>query len=295
MNRSINRRAWLLAAASLPVAASFNLRAAESASAESRLAKLEKTSGGRLGVAAFDTGTHARIAYRADERFPFCSTFKMILTGAILARSVGIDGFLQQRIDFTRADVVNYSPVTSTQVGAGMTIAELCKAAIQRSDNTAANLLIKIVGGPAAVTAFARSIGDPQFRLDRMETALNSAIPGDPRDTSTPAAMARSTQALTLGTVLPPAQREQLQIWLKGNETGAKRIRAGVPSDWQVGDKTGSGDYGTANDLAILWPLASTNRKPVIVAIYHTQAREDANMREDVIAAAARIVADAML
>lgn len=291
MNQPITRRALLLAAASLPVATSFNARAAQKSAAATMLAKLEAASGGRLGVAAHDTGRGVSIVYRAEERFPFCSTFKMILIGAILAKNVRDPALLQQRVHYRQADVVHYSQVTSQQVANGMTVAELCKAAIQHSDNTAANLLIGLVGGPAAVTAFARSIGDRRFRLDRMETELNDAIPGDPRDTTTPAAMARSTQALVLGSVLPPAQRDQLQMWLKGNETGAKRIRAGLPSSWQIGDKTGTGDYGTANDLAVAWPPA---RKPIVIAIYYTQEVANADSKEDVIAAAARIVADAL-
>jgi SAM-dependent methyltransferase len=157
------------------------------------------------------------------------------------------------------------------------------------SDNTASNLLMKILGGPGAVTTFARSIGDLQFRLDRWETALNSAIPGDLRDTSTPNAMASSLQRLAFGDALEPRLQLQLRVWLQGNTTGATRIRAGVPADWQVGDKTGTGDYGTANDIGLLWP---PRRSPVVVAIYTTQSEKDAKARNDAIASAARIVVD---
>ncbi len=170
-----------------------------------------------------------------------------------------------------------------------MTVAALCAAAIQYSDNTASNLLMKILGGPEAITTFARSLGDRQLRLDRWETALNSSIPGDRRDTSTPNAMGLSLQRLALGDALEPHLQLQLQVWLQGNTTGAARIRAGVPADWQVGDKTGTGDYGTANDLAVLWP---PRRAPVVVAIYTTQGDKDAKARNDVVALAARIVVD---
>jgi beta-lactamase class A len=169
-----------------------------------------------------------------------------------------------------------------------MTVAGLCAAALQYSDNTAANLLIRMAGGPQAVTAFARSIGDGEFRLDRWEAELNTAIPGDVRDTSTPGAMGRSLQRLVLGDALASPQREQLRDWLYGNTTGAARIKAGIPADWKIGDKTGSGDYGTANDIAVVWPPGSA---PVVVAIYTTQARQDAKPRDDVISSAAKIVA----
>nr|WP_295618671.1 class A beta-lactamase [Chamaesiphon sp. GL140_3_metabinner_50] len=184
---------------------------------------------------------------------------------------------------------MTYSPITKQHIEDGMTVAALCAAAIGYSDNTAANLLMKIIGGPEAVTTFARSIGDRQFRLDRWETALNSAIPGDLRDTSTPNAMGLSLQRLAVGDALEPHLQLQLRVWLQGNTTGSARIRAGVPTDWQVGDKTGTGDYGTANDLGLLWP---PHRAPVVVAIYTTQGEKDAKARNDVIASAARIVVD---
>lgn len=204
---------------------------------------------------------------------------------------------MQQRIKYQQRDLVTYSPITEQYVKDGMTVAAICAAAMQYSDNTASNLLMKILGGPRAVTAFARSIGDSpkerlrqrQFRLDRWETALNSSIPGDRRDTSTLNAMGQSLQRLALGNALEPHLQAQLQAWLRGNTTGAARIRAGVPADWQVGDKTGTGDYGTANDIAVLWP---PRRSPVVVAIYTTQGEKDAKARNDIVASAARIVVD---
>ncbi|WP_432721696.1 class A beta-lactamase [Jeongeupia wiesaeckerbachi] len=294
---SPGRRRLLLAAASLPFALALQSRAAETArvAAEGKtdadFAALERRYGGRLGVCALDTGSGVRLGYRMNERFAFCSTFKAMLAGAILARSVGDAGLLQRRVRYTQADLVSYSPISGRHIADGMTVAELCAAAIQYSDNTAANLLIRQLGAPADVTAFARSIGDDAFRLDRWETELNTALPGDLRDTTTPAAMARSLQALALGNVLPAPQRTQLQDWLRGNTTGAKRIRAGVPAGWQVGDKTGSGDYGTTNDIAVLWP---PGRAPLVLAVYFTQPRADAKWPDAVIADAAGIAVTAL-
>jgi beta-lactamase class A len=286
-----SRRTFLLAAAALPLALTGQASAADAseASPSPRFAALERTFGGRLGVFAENTGNGAQLRYRADERFPFCSTFKVILAGAVLARSVQAPDLLQRRIRYTQEELAHYSPISAKHLGAGMTVAELCAAALQYSDNTAANLLIKLVGGPPAVTAYGRSIGNASFRLDRRETELNSALPGDLRDTATPASMAHSLQALALGPALPPPQRKQLNDWLLGNTTGAKRIRAAIPAGWQVGDKTGSGDYGTANDIALLRP---PRRRPIVVAVYHTQDDAAAKWNDEVIAAAARIVVE---
>jgi beta-lactamase class A len=292
MNHSRNRRKFLLAAVSMPIATIWTSWAAQgnaTVATQAQLAKLERTLAGRLGVFALNTANGKQLSYRADEYFPMCSTFKVILASAILKRSTQIDGLMQQRIKYQQSDLVTYSPITERYVKDGMTVDALCAAAIQYSDNTASNLLMKILGGPGAVTTFARSIGDRQFRLDRWETALNSSIPGDRRDTSTPNAMASSLQRLAFGDALEPRLQLQLRVWLQGNTTGATRIRAGVPADWQVGDKTGSGDYGTANDIGLLWP---PRRSPVVVAIYTTQGEKDAKARNDVIASAARIVVD---
>lgn len=277
-----------MAAASLPLLAMRPVSASAQDEAAAQLDKLEREFGGRLGVFALDTGNGAVLRHRADERFPFCSTFKVMLAGAILARSESASGLLQQRLHYRHSELVEYSPVTEKHLADGMTIAELCAAALQYSDNTAANLLIKTLGDPASVTAYARSIGDTVFRLDRRETELNTAIPGDPRDTTTPEAMARSLQRLALGPALAAQQREQLCTWLLGNTTGDSRIKAGVPRNWKVGDKTGTGSYGTANDVAVLWP---PHREPVVMAVYTTQGAKDAAARSDIIAAAAWVVA----
>lgn len=260
--------------------------------AESQLAQLEQTFGPRLGVCAIDTSDGSQIRYQADERFPFCSTFKVILAAAILERSREVPDLLRQRIDYTKNELVTYSPITEKHLTDGMTVADLCAAALQYSDNTASNLLIKILGGPMSVTAYARSIGNHEFRLDRWETELNTSLPDDPRDTVTPAAMAQSLLKLTTGDALSKTEQKQLNDWMRGNTTGAKRIRAGVPDDWIVGDKTGSGAYGVTNDIAVLWP---PGRQPIVLAIYYRQEDPEAKWQDEIIAQATRIVREAFV
>lgn len=251
------------------------------------LAGLEKEFGGRLGVAALNTADGRQVLHRDDERFPFCSTFKMMLSAAILSREPAL---LKKRITYDKSDLVPYSPVTSKHLADGMTVAELCEATLQISDNAAANLLMKQIGGPAAVTAFARSIGDTEFRQERWETALNTALPGDARDTTTPLAMAKSLQKLVLGDALPAAARKQLKDWMLGNTTGATRIRAGVPAGWPVADKTGSGDYGTVNDIAVIWP---PGKAPIVLAVYTTQPNKDDKTRPEIHGEVAKVVIEA--
>lgn len=292
MTESRDRRAVLTIAALAPFAGLIGgtrLAAREARTTHDRLRALERKAGGRLGVAALRVRDGATVSHRADERFAFCSTFKCIAVPAVLKRSETETGLLDRRIAFGKDRLVPYSPITEKHVGGGMTVAELCAAAIRYSDNTAANLIIDLLGGPVAVTRFARSIGDTVFRLDRMETALNTAIPGDPRDTTTPAAMTRDLHGLALGTLLGTAQRAQLIAWMKGNTTGDKRIRAAVPG-WSAADKTGTGDYGTTNDIGVVWPPRGS---PIVMTIYFTQTR-DAAARDDVVADAARIVAQSL-
>lgn len=243
-----------------------------------RLAQIEVESGGRLGVSIVDTTSGLHAGLRTDERFPMCSTFKVLAAGAVLTRVDHGQESLERRIVFSQRDLVPNSPATSRHTrelagDAGMSIAELCKAAITLSDNTAANLLLATFGGPAGLTAFARELGDGITRLDRIEPTLNEAIPGDPRDTSTPNAMLGNLRELVLGEHLSSSSRAQLLAWLVANETGGARIRAKLPQDWGVGDKTGTGDHGTANDIAILWP---PGRGPVLVAVYLTGTNGDA-------------------
>ncbi len=256
------------------------------------LARIEAGTGGRLGVAVIDTSTGLQGGYRTAERFPICSTFKVLASGAILARVDAGQEQLSRRVYFTASDVVANSPITKGRVGGqGMTLAELCAAAIDYSDNTAGNMLLRQIGGPAGLTAFARALGDPVTRLDRIETALNEALSGDPRDTTTPQAMLADLEALTLGSVLSVTSRDQLVAWLKANTTGGTRLRAGLPKDWQVGDKTGTGDRGTANDIAIAWPPV---RKPILVTVYLTGATVSAEAQSAAIAAVGKGVVETM-
>lgn len=265
----------------------FIISASPSTFASPSFSELESTSGGRLGVAALDTGNHTWLEFHGTERFPTASTFKVMLVGAILKESMTHPGLMSQMLTYQKSDLAGeWNPVTEKHLAGGMSIAELCSAAVSQSDNTAANLLMKELGGPKAVRAFARSIGDNEFRLDRWEPYLNTAIPGDLRDTTTPEAMAKSLNKLALGTVLGRPQRQQLQAWLKATNTGNARIRAGVPRGWIVGDKTGTGDYGTTNDIGILWP---PHCAPIVLAIYYTQDQKNAEPHNQVIAEATRL------
>jgi beta-lactamase class A len=254
-----------------------------------RLKALEQAHGGRLGVAILDTATGRRINHRGEERFPMCSTFKLLAVAAVLARVDRGELALAQRIAFAKDDLVSYSPVTEKHVGApGMTLAELCEAAITLSDNTAGNLLLDRIGGPDGWTAFARSLGDDASRLDRRETILNEAIPGDPRDTTTPAAMLRDLQAVLLGDTLSAASKSQLVAWIEATRTGDARLRAGFPKGWRVGDKTGTSNNAVFNDIAIAWP---PGKPPLLVTAYYAETPAESDAASAVIAEVARIAA----
>lgn len=291
---SSRRRSLVLAAIATPFSMPTFASNQKISAVNNELEKLEASANGRLGVVAINTGNGMRVQYRADERFPFCSTFKTIVAAAILKKSATDKDLLGKRIRYNKDDVVKsgYAPITQKHISDGMTIAELCAATLQYSDNAAANFLMKELGGPAAVTTYARSIGDDTFRLDRWEPELNTAVPRDERDTTTPAAMEKSLQQLMLGDALAVAQREQLVAWLKGNTTGGKRMLAGVPKGWIVGDKTGTGSYGTTNDADVLWP--SNGGAPIVAVIYFTQRDQNAAPRDDVIAAATHILLSAL-
>ncbi|MCV7229368.1 class A beta-lactamase [Mycolicibacterium komossense] len=259
-----------------------------------QLAAVEQKLRGRLGVYAVDTASGASVGYRADERFLLCSTGKALTVAAILQRSEADPGLLDLVIAYGPADVLAYAPVTSLHVDQGMTVAALCDAAITVSDNTAANLLVALLGGPAAVTAFARSLGDNVTRIDRIEPDLNVAAPGDLRDTSTPAQMANNLRTLALGDALAPGPRDTLVGLLKANTTGDNTIRAGVPHGWVVGDKTGSGAQGESNDIAVVWP---PDRAPLVIAVYTAPADPHPATEQShaIIAQAAGIAATALV
>jgi beta-lactamase class A len=253
-----------------------------------RLARLEREYGGRLGVAALDLATNNRITHRADERFAMCSTFKLLAAAFALARVDRGEERLERRVTFSKDTLVAYSPVTEKRVATGMTIAELCHATMTISDNTAGNLLLSSFGGPARLTAYVRSLGDAVTRLDRIEPDLNDVSPGDPRDTTSPAAMLQTVRRLVVEDALSPASRDRLTDWLVANKTGNARLRAGLPESWRVGDKTGTGNYAATNDVGVAWP---PGRKPVIVTVYYDGSDAPLDARERVIAEVARIVA----
>lgn len=255
-------------------------------------AALERESGGRLGVAMFDSRTGARLSYQADRRFPMCSTVKLLITGAVLARVDRGAERLDRRIRFADSDLLAHAPITKVHVGGnGMSLEELCAAAMIMSDNTAANLLLDVIGGPAGLTAFARSLGDEVTRLDRREPELNEARPDDPRDTTSPAMMLVDMHALVLGSALAPTSQAKLVAWLVANKTGDARLRASLPKDWRVGDKTGTGGYGTTNDVGIFWP---PQRAPVLVTVYLTCSAASPEQRDGTIAAVGRAAAMAI-
>ncbi len=256
-----NRRDALLA---LPSTLAWPLAA--HAAAEP-LEAIEAASGGRIGLHALDTGSGRRIGHRDGERFAMASTFKWLLAAGVLQRASAGTLPLDRPIPFGKADLVSYAPVVEEALAQHrpLTVLQLCEAIMLVSDNAAANLLLGRIGGPAGLTKWLHSLGDRATRLDRTEPALNANEPGDPRDTTTPAAMVALMKRLLLEDPLAPAARERLLGWLVECRTGARRLRAGLPSGWRAGDKTGSGRGGAINDVAIVWP---PGRAPWLVACY---------------------------
>lgn len=274
------------------VATSLALQAAAEgveATPEEQLAAIEKGIGGRLGVAALDTGTGRRLGYREAELFAMCSTFKLLLAACILRRVDAMIEDLNRSISYSDKDLLEYAPVTRAHVKEGaMTVGELCAAAVEVSDNGAANLLLAEVGGPIGLTEFIRSLGNDITRLDRAEPELNSGVPGDPRDTTSPAAMVGSMAKLLTGDALSAASSARLTAWLEQSTTGTKRLRAGFPADWRAGDKTGTGEHGAMGDVGIFW---RPGRKPVLVAAYVMEGNASGEQREQAIAAVGRAIA----
>ncbi|WP_243633201.1 class A beta-lactamase [Paenibacillus xerothermodurans] len=265
------------------------LPTAQSALTEQSFAQLEQQFAAHLGVFAIDTGTGRTVAYQADKRFAYTSTFKALAAGAVLLNSSTEE--LDENITYSADDLVTYSPVTEKHVTTGMTLREICDAAVRYSDNTAGNLLLKRLGGPAGFEAALRQIGDTVTQADRYEIDLNEAVPGDDRDTSTARALATSLQAFALSDVLPENERSILTDWLKRNTTGAELIRAGVPQGWTVGDKTGAGGYGTRNDIGIVWP---PNGDPIVMAVLSSRDTQDAAYDNALIAHATKVAVNAL-
>jgi len=259
--------------------------------AADRMSAIEARTGGRLGVAALDMATGQRLAHRAGERFPMCSTFKVLAVAALLAKVDRGAARLDRFIAYGPADLLSYAPVTRAHVGeGGMKLDDLCAAAVEHSDNTAANLILTQIGGPAGWTAFARAIGDPVSRLDRTEPALNTALPGDGRDSTAPRAMLGDLRAISVGGVLSAASRARLVGWMVDCQTGQARLRAGLPPSWRVGDKTGTGEAGTANDIAIAFAPGG----PILITSYLTGASATSpDERDGAHAEVARVVVDA--
>lgn len=235
------------------------------------LAALEKRYDARLGLYALDTGTGRTVAYHADERFAHCSTHKALSSGTLLKRRS--DAQLARVVHYGQADVLPYSPITSKHVKDGLPLREVIKAALQYSDNTAANLMLARLGGPSGLQRAMRAMGDATTNLDRTEPTLNTVPPGTTRDTSTPRALGTDLRRFLLGDVLSAAHRHTMVTWMRGNTTGAEQIRAGVPEGWTVADKTGSGDYGVTNDIAVAW--RPTGAPVVIAVLSHRTAKGD--------------------
>lgn len=251
-------------------------------SAADALADIEARVGGRVGVFALDTGSGREIAHRPDERFALCSTFKWVLAAAILDRVDRGALSLDERIPFGPSDLLEYAPVAREHLAEGaLTVEAWARAAVIVSDNTAANLLLLRVGGPAGLTRYIRSLGDEVTRLDRDEPTLNANEPGDPRDTTSPRAMVGLLRRLLLGDALSPASLERLLDWLRACETGTRRLRAGFPKDWIAGDKTGTGARGAVNDVAIAWP---PGRPPILVAAYLSDSDADTSALTEALA-----------
>lgn len=261
----------------------------EGTPAEEAFKQLESQFDARLGVYALDTETDKSITYRADERFAFASTYKALAAGAMLEEKSMND--LEEIITYTKDDLVTYSPITEKHVDTGLPLKDIAEAAIRYSDNTAGNLLFNELGGPAGFEKALREIGDKVTESERFEPDLNYTVPGEPRDTSTPRALATSLQAFVVSDLLSSEKQALLNDWLVGNATGDTLIRAGIPEGWVVGDKSGAGGYGTRNDIAIVWP---PDRDPIVIAILSDHNTEDATYDDALIAEATKIVINAL-
>ncbi|MEU5885643.1 class A beta-lactamase [Streptomyces sp. NPDC047461] len=257
-----------------------------------RLRELERRHGARLGVFARNLGTGRTVRHRADELFPMCSLFKTLASAAVL-RDLDRDGeFLSRRIHYTDADLPKEgSDRTREHLADGMTVAELAEVAITFSDNGAGNLLLRELGGPTAITRFARCLGDRVTRLDRWETELNSAEPWRITDTTSPYAIGRTYGRLVLGDALNRRDRELLTHWLLNNTTSGTRLRAGLPKTWTVADKTGGGSYGTNNNVGIAWTPQGT---PLVLAVLTTLPEQSAARDDVLVADTAKALADAL-
>jgi beta-lactamase class A len=280
----MNRRTFLIMGSGMLGGLPRLAAAFESVDLEAAMAALEKDSGGRLGVSILKTGAGQAFGHRAHERFPLCSTFKWLVAAHVLHHVDGERLSLNRRVSFSKASLMDWSPVTRRHAdGQGMTIGDLCEAAITESDNTATQLLLDKLGGIAGWNGYVRSIGDPDTRLDRGEPSLNEALPGDIRDTTTPSAMAANLSRLLLGDGLSPASREQLTRWMAATKYSGARFRSGMPDGWRLADKTGSGNAGTgaAGDVGVYW---SPTGQPIVVVAYLAEAKVESKQQDAAIA-----------
>ncbi|MDJ0512927.1 MAG: class A beta-lactamase [Methyloceanibacter sp.] len=261
---------------------------AEPTALEATFAEIEKEVGGRLGVAVASPGTSLLATRRGDERFPMCSTFKLLAVAAVLHRVDEGEEMLSRDIPIPRDAILEYAPVTEKQAGGTMTVSQLCEAAVVWSDNTAANLILESLGGPEGATAYVRTLGDDVTRIDRMEPELNLNGPDEVRDTTTPNAILGNLNALFLGEALSPLSRDRLTEWFVANETGKARLKAGLPPTWRVGDRTGTGPNGTSNDIGVAWRDVGP---PILIAAYITGSKSDGKSRDAALADVGRAVA----
>ncbi|MFI9402244.1 class A beta-lactamase [Nocardia sp. NPDC052316] len=285
----------LVGACSLPESATEPTRvpdAATAARATAQVRDLESAHHARVGAFAVDTKTGVFLGYRENERFPIGSTFKTLAVAALLRDHPLADGYFDTVIHFTADDLVKYSPVTETRVDSGMTVRELAAAAIEKSDNTATNELLKLLGGPTAITKFVRTLGDTVTSLDDWEPLSNSGDTNPEHNSTTAAALAADYRALVSGDALPAPERAQLIEWLLRSTTGLNRIRAGLPQDWKTGDKTGGGDYGLTNDAAVTWPPASDS--PIVITVLSINTEEHAPADDPLVARSARAIVEAL-
>jgi beta-lactamase class A len=269
-------RRWFIGAASAALCSAAGGATREQQGIVERLTAIRSRIGGRLGVHVLDTHTGRRFGIDDDARFAMASTFKWLLAAAVLAKVERAELRLERRVAFTEKDMLAHAPVTSKHLAQGsLTVRELCAAVVEVSDNPAANLLLRLIDGPEGLTKFVRESGDGITRLDRTELALNSNLPGDPRDTTTPRAMVGSMERVLTGTVLSGPSRQMLIQWMIDSSTGLQRIRAGLPAGWKAGDKTGTGANGAVNNLAIAWP---PGRKPLLIAVYLSESTQTIEM-----------------
>ncbi|MFK3703810.1 PLA/ORN/TER family class A beta-lactamase [Klebsiella sp. NPDC088457] len=267
----------------LPLFAALSLPGWAHEATVSKVKEAESQLQARVGYAELDLSSGRLLTgYRSAERFPMMSTFKVLLCGAVLSRVDAGEEKLDRRIDYRQQDLVEYSPVTEKHLSDGLTVVELCAAAITLSDNTAANLLLATLGGPQGLTAFLRRSGDRTSRLDRWETALNEALPGDARDTTTPEAMAQTLRQLLTGNVLSAASQRQLQRWMVDDKVAGPLLRSALPAGWFIADKTGAGNRGSRGIVAALGPDGKASR---IVVIYLTETKASMDERNKQIAA----------